>query len=194
MVPAYNEQEIRSSLLTQWYGDDLCVLPYRSKRSGANDAITDFILHFKWDYPQAVALGTKLIVEVAAYVEDIFRKAACECILAAPPHSVGKAKPPSEAACKALADAFHLKHLIGALERTETVQKAAYARRGERPTYSDHLRTIRYDGPKLNLKGKGVILFDDLLTRGDTSIACRQIITDATGCAKVLGIFLGRTQ
>jgi adenine/guanine phosphoribosyltransferase-like PRPP-binding protein len=73
------------------------------------------------------------------------------------------------------------------------VRKAAYAPPGERPGYFDHVRTIQYDGPRLNLNGKSVILFDDLLTRGDTSMACQKIIADATGCSRVIGIFLGRT-
>jgi hypothetical protein len=193
MASDYDEKAIRESLLSQWNGDDLFILPYRSKRSGANDAVTDFILDFKGGYPQAMALGTKLIVDVAESFENVFRRAACGYILAAPPHGVGKAKAPGEAACKALAEALELKHLVGALERIEAVQKAAYAPPGGRPGYLDHVRTIRYDGPKLNLKGKGVILFDDLLTRGDTSMACRKIITDATDCSKVIGIFFGRT-
>jgi hypothetical protein len=190
----YDEQLMRDSLLSQFDGTNLCVLPYRSKRSGTNNAVTEFILDFKGGVAQAVALGTKLIVEVAESIDSVFREAKCGYILAAPPHGVGKAKRPSESACKALAEALEIEHLVGALERTEPVQKAAYAPPGQRPTYLDHERTIQYDGPKLNLKGKGVILFDDLLTRGDTSKACRTIITDATGCSKVIGIFLGRTQ
>lgn len=190
----HDEKAMRKSLLCQWGGDDLCILPYRSKRSGNNDGVTDFILAFKAGDPQAVALGTKLLVQAAESFQGVFREAKCGYIMAAPPHTAGKANTPSEVACTALADTLELRHLLGALERTETVQKAAWAPPGERPGYFDHIRTIEYDGPRLNLKGKGVVLFDDLLTRGDTSMACAKIITDATGCSKVLGIFLGRTQ
>ncbi len=188
-----DDKAIRKSVLSQWEGEDLYILPYPTKRSGKNNGVTDFILDFKAGNPRAVALGTRLLVEAAESYERAFREASCSHIMAAPPHSVGKANAPSEVACKLMGDALNVRHLIGALARTEKVQKAAWAPPGERPGYFDHIRTIQYDGPDLKLRGKSVILFDDVLTKGNTSMACRKIITDATGCTKVLGIFLGRT-
>jgi hypothetical protein len=188
-----DEEAIRKSLQCHWEGDDLCILPYPPKRSGRNNGVTEFILDFKAGNPQAVTLGTALLVEAVESFARAFQEAKCGYILAAPPHGVGKAHASSEAACKSMADALRVRHLFGALKRTEFVQKAAFAPPGERPGYFDHLRTIQYDGPDLKLQGKGVILFDDVLTRGDTSMACAKIITDATDCSKVLGVFLGRT-
>ena len=100
----YDEQVITAAGLFVWEGYDFCVLPYRSKRSGRQDAITNFILDFKGNYPRAVELGIKLIVDALARFRNRLRTTNCQYVLAAPPHGVGKPKPPSEAACKALAD------------------------------------------------------------------------------------------
>src|SRR5438094_7288194 len=116
MVSDYDEADIRSSVLAYWDGDDFCVLPYHSKKSGRMTPVTEFILSFKSGQHWAVTLATKLIVEVVApFAESRLRTLKCQYVLAAPPHNVGKAKHSSESVCKALAERFGLEHLIGAL-------------------------------------------------------------------------------
>jgi predicted amidophosphoribosyltransferase len=80
-----------------------------------------------------------------------------------------------------------------ALERMETVQKAAWARPGKRPTYDDHLRTITYVGPTLN-KEAAVVMFDDVITMKNTSSACREILRSSQGIESAKGIYLARTM
>ena len=79
-------------------------------------------------------LASKMMIEsLAPYEERLRDKLKCRYIVAAPPHTQGKAGEQSEALCKAVAEHFtFLKHLPGALERTQTVQKAAYAGPGGR--------------------------------------------------------------
>jgi predicted amidophosphoribosyltransferase len=190
-----DEQAIRASIIAEWDGADFYVLPYYSKRSGRNNEVTEFILTFKNNWSAEVALASSLVVDTLAASEeklkDIFR---CQYVLAAPSSRRGFAGNAAESVCAAIARRFGLTHLRGALERTVTVPKSAYAAPGERPDYERHLETIKYVGPDLNLRGKGVILFDDVYTRGETSSACRTILKNATRCSYVIGVFLGRTQ
>lgn len=196
--PAYNYQLIKANLMGQWYGvDDFFVLPYYTKRSGKNNEISQFVLDFKNGDPAAVILASRIVVEALQPWESMLRdQYNLRAIVAAPPSSRGVARAPSEAVCRAIAARFTwLKHIQGALERVEAVKKSAWCPPGERPTYDDHVRTIKYVGPKiLNAAGKGIILFDDVLTRGETSSACRDIIKNATRCSRVTGVFLARTQ
>jgi predicted amidophosphoribosyltransferase len=190
-----DEQTIRASIIGEWDGADFYVLPYRSKRSGLNNEVTDFILDFKKNWASQVALSSSIVVETLAQHEKRLKHTFhCEYVLAAPSSRRGFAGIPSESVCAAIARRFGLAHLRSSLERTVTVPKSAYAAPGERPDYERHLETIKYVGPDLNLRGKGVILFDDVYTRGETSSACRTILKNAARCSYVIGVFLGRTQ
>jgi len=194
--PEYDERAIRSSVLASWQSYNFFVLPYFSKRSGKNNDVTNFILDFKNQWPKSVNLVSGLMGDTVAGIEKRLRyDLKCQYIVSTPPSSQGTARPASEFVCKSLAARFGwLKHLPGALQRTAAVKKSAYAQPGERPGYDDHLKSIAWVGPDLDLKGRGVILFDDVYTRGETSSACRTIIKQKTGCSVVVGIFLGRTQ
>lgn len=192
----YDERAIRDSILREWSGEDFFVLPYFTKRSGQNNEVTNFILNFKRGGSVATPLASRIVAGTLAEIETTLRDTYnCKYVLAAPSSSQGLAKNSSESLCAALAQRFSwLAHLRGALERTTAVAKSAYAAPGERPGYQEHLESIKYIGPKLNLRGKGVILFDDVFTRGKTSSACRTILRNATRCSHVIGVFLGRTQ
>lgn len=184
---------IRMSIIARLDFPNFSVLPYRSKRSGKADQISEFVLAFKAGATSAVQIA----VQVAG--DELDKKKArlldtVGYIVCAPPHSKGFASPSSEFFCEQIANRFSLTHIPRALERTKSVRKAAYAPPGQRPTYQDHLDSIRYAGPSLDLRGRGILLFDDVLTHGDTSGACRDILISATGCNLVVGLFLARTQ
>lgn len=193
---AYNPKVVRESVINEWSNYDLFVLPYFSKRSGQNNDVTEFILSFKNNWSGALRLASILVGDAVAANETQLRdEYECEYVLAAPSSSMGTAGIATEYVCEMLASRFSwLTHLRGALQRTTAVAKSAYAAPGERPGYQQHLETISYVGPTLNLGGKGVILFDDVFTRGKTSSACRTIIWNATRSSYVIGVFLGRTQ
>jgi predicted amidophosphoribosyltransferase len=193
--PDYDRKAISESLLAVWEGYNFLLLRYFTKRSGKNNDATAFILAFKENWPKAVKLASKMMIEgLTPYAGRLRDKLKCRYIVAAPPHSQGVAGEQSESLCEAVAEHFTLKHLPGALERTKTVQKAAYAGPGGRATRQEHEESIRWVGPALDLRKEGIILFDDVLTRGDTSEACGAVIRRATKCALITGIFLGKTQ
>ncbi len=196
----YDQTVIESDKLCQWEDDDFCVLRYYTRRSGRENDTSRLIWGFKDNdkraNPEAVQLCTKLLLDAVGAIEAELRdNRRCRYIVCAPSSSAGPPGPTAEGVCSALASRFGwLKHLSGILIRTEPVTPAHLAWYGERNDYSTHRRTIRFAGPKLNLNDETIIMFDDLLTRKDTSSACRDILEEATSCSLVIGIYLGRTQ
>lgn len=198
--PSFDENLIRASLSEQWEGkEDFYLLLYPSLRSGrgVNNPVTAFVLSFKEGGKVARAIAETVALQGFQKIEKRLRdEFQCKYIVCVPGHNKGFASFASEELCKSLARTFGwLTHLPRALERTETVPKAAYARARGRPApgYSEHLRTICYRDSPLRKDG-GFILFDDVLTRANTSRACRDIIRNATKCKTVIGFFLARTQ
>jgi predicted amidophosphoribosyltransferase len=80
-----------------------------------------------------------------------------------------------------------------ALRRIRTVAKSSLARPGERPTYLEHKESIEYVG-KIRDEHSSVIMLDDVITQGNVSSACRDILKSQMRCKRVIGLFLGRTE
>lgn len=184
---------IRASVIARLDFPNFSVLPYRSKRSGKADQISEFVLAFKEGVESAVQIAIPVVCDElekkrGRLLSDVSH------IVCTPPHGKGFASTSSELLCDQVAKRFALTHIRSGLERTKSVRKAAYAPPGQRPTYADHLESIEYAGPALNLGGRGILLFDDVLTSGDTSYACRDILLAGTRCKVVVGLFLARTQ
>jgi hypothetical protein len=184
---------IRAGIIALLEFPKFSVLPYRSKRSGKADEISQFV----WAFKQGVDSAVQIAVQVVG--DELDKKRGrllygVSHIVCAPPHNKGFASPSSEFFCEQIANRFSLTHIPRALERTKSVRRAATAPRGQRPTYNDHVDSINYAGPSLDLRDRDILLFDDVLTSGDTSDACRDILNAATGCRRVVGLFLARTQ
>ena len=64
------------------------------------------------------------------------------------------------------------------LERVKRVNRSSTAGRGNRPSPIDHFNTIQFDLMN-NFGDSGVILVDDVITRGSTIVGCTALILDA---------------
>jgi hypothetical protein len=192
----YNIVLIRENTISRWEGDDFCLLRYVPKRLEKETETTRLILDFKRDNPEAVQVAVSLLVSAIKGMEAEFRdKRLCRYVLAIPPSSAGRPRPSAERACFEIADTFNwLTYLRGALIRASSLQKSATSPPEERPTYEDHIRTISYNGPRIPAGDNNILMFDDILTKGTTSKACRDILKQATGCNLVTGLYLGRTE
>lgn len=192
----YNLELVHKDLLCQWEGPEFCLLKYHSKHSGHFGDTSRLILDFKENNTEAVTIAVSLLLSAFDSMVDVLRdRRFCRYIVAVPPSSAGKPRASSERTCSEIAEHYTwLEHISAALARVESVQKSAYSYPGQRPSCDDHIRTIRYEGPSLDLRGQSVLVFDDVLTKGRTIAACRRILREATDCRSVFGVCLGRTQ
>jgi predicted amidophosphoribosyltransferase len=193
---SYSADDISADLLHSWEGDDIFVVKYWPKRSPEADDTTRLVLDFKKGARESSELAASLVLAALGRFELRLRdQLRCRAIISIPSHSKGVSNRPGERLCERVASAISwLDHYEGALVRTETVPKSAWAPRGERPGEEDHYRSIEYRGPTSSLRRSSIIMFDDVITRKATSAACRRIVQEATGCRKVIGVYLGRTM
>jgi predicted amidophosphoribosyltransferase len=190
----YDRQEILNTALWRWEGNDYYVLSYPPKSRNQATIATDFVLAFKNNNEEAVMIATELIVAAVKKIEMVLKEDHGKYIVSVPPSGAGRTNLPCERVCAAIEHEFDwLKHLPGALRRTKGVRKSAWARPYERPTYDDHRQSIEYAGA-VRSSGKSMIMLDDVITQGNVSGACRDILIEKSGCKRVIGIFLGRTE
>jgi predicted amidophosphoribosyltransferase len=188
----YDRKEIASTALWRWEGDDYYVLSYPPKRR--RTIATDFILDFKNNHEEAVTIAVELILAAVKKIEPILKQHLGKYVVAVPPSGAGRLNVPCERVCMAIERDFDwLKHLQGALRRTTGVRKSAYSQPYERPTYDDHRQSIEYVGA-VRASDKSILMLDDVRTQGNVSGACRDILIEKTGCKRVIGIYLGRTE
>jgi predicted amidophosphoribosyltransferase len=176
--------------------DSLFLYEYIPWRSSRRNEITNLILEFKKNNADAVVqIQMDMIKAFYSLVPYLRDNLCCRYIVSIPSSREGFQNTPCEEVCIALAAVFPwLTHLPGALQRIITVQKSSQAEPGSRPTYTTHLNSIRYTGPSLHTIGQTIIMVDDVITRGETSKACRDILKQATHCNRVLGLFVGKTS
>ena len=192
----YHLNLVKKNELCQWERDDYYLLKYFPWKSGMHNDATYFILDFKENNTKAVNDAINLFIRMfknmTHLLRDIYR---CKYIVSIPSHAAGKSNTPCERVCATLAEEYTwLAYIPDTLIRIEGVAKSARSSSSKRPTSEDHLRTIKYNGPKLKASDCSFIMIDDVFTLGQTSSACREIIIKSTNCRKVVGIFLGRTQ
>ena len=176
---------------------NVAVFPYHPRHSARENDITELILAFKSNDLYAVTQVTKVLREVLTHMSPTLRRDfCCRYILSAPPSRAHAWNEPCEVVARALAKHFTawLTYVPHALERTDSVQKSSRAPRGQKPSYGMHFDSIRYSHPGVRPRRKGILLLDDVFTRGVTSGVCRDILIQNTGCAHVIGLFIGKTD
>jgi hypothetical protein len=182
----------------EWFQDILSftLIKYFPRKGNSPDipSSTKLVWGFKDNLPLALSKVRDLAFEALRDYED-FEEFRWGYLVVLPSHSAGSINMPCEYLCAELARAYpgQLVHLKQALRRTTTVERSATAPAGQRPTYIEHKNSIVYDGPKVS-SGAKIIMVDDVLTRGETSNACRDILKRATGCKDVRGFFVAKTQ
>lgn len=81
----------------------------------------------------------------------------------------------------------------GRLERFTSVESAHLADPGHRPSFSKHWESIRVNPNRLEeVQGARILLFDDVITTGNTALACRRHLLQVEAVS-ITGIYLGKT-
>ena len=96
--------------------------------------------------------------------------------------------------CRALYDADLGARVVPCLNRHKAVQKSAFAAPGQRPEAIDHFNSITVDLPVTESELTTVLLVDDVLTRGATSIGAATAIRARFPNAQIKLFALARTD
>lgn len=109
-------------------------------------------------------------------------------VVVVPPSQIDKDAPMSD-----LIDLISMDHNIlnasACLRRTKTIKKLA---EGNNRAVSVHLDSIEFEHPEL-LDGKNVLLLDDIMSTGNSLLACEQIIKKHAKPTAILKLALGKT-
>ena len=194
MAKNYDVKEVENGLLCSREGSDYFLLDYPPKRRMTD--VSKLIWDFKENQPQAITKVLEILVpQLCKWEKRLRDQDRCRYVVTVPGHKRGKVNAACETVAETLSERFGwLQRLPGSLERIKTVPKASHSGSyGDRPKYADHIQSIRYSGGKVP-EDEGILMLDDVFTTSETSSACRDILIKESGCATVVGLFVGRTQ
>ncbi len=179
-----------------WDEDNLSLSLFRYKpgKSGLTDEATQLILGFKNSDPICLSAALMQVNDAVGKYSEIWKsELGCRHVIPVPSHMAHKVSPSSELACRFIAKMFPwLQYQQELLFRRESVIPAHPAYPGQRPTSPAHFQSLGCS--EADLRGAGVILFDDVRTTGDTSQACKRRLQLDAKCGEVVRLFLGRTE
>jgi hypothetical protein len=171
----------------------LSLFRYKPGKTGQADKATQFILCFKES--SSACLSTAVVQAYEAlgkFAEDWKREFGCRYIVPVPSHLAYTISASSKLMCLFIVRMFPwLQYPEDLLYRRESVTPAHLACPGQRPTSTEHFQSLACN--KADLGGAGLILFDDIVTTGDTSQACKRRLQQDAKCGEVVRLFLGKT-
>jgi hypothetical protein len=187
--------DIGQERIDYWDPDNLSLSLFRYKpgKLGQTDKATQFVLCFKESGSACLSTACVQVYKaLGKFSEDWKREFDCRYVVPVPSHLAHEVSPSSKLMCGFIAKMFPcLRYPEDLLFRKESVTAAHMAYHGQRPTATEHFRSLGCR--KADLDGAGVILFDDIRTTGDTSQACRWRLQQNAKCGEVVRLFLART-
>lgn len=186
---------LAESTLGTWSGDDLAILRYRRVHAGEDREVASrLVIDFKNGGREAAEVVTQLALMAIGENERYLRdQRSIAYLVAIPSSTAGRVDGPIPRLVERLAEQVPWLQALPPLARVTSVTKSATAPAGMRPTELVHRRSMAWVGPDLNLSAAGVIVLDDVITRGATSSAAKSIVRAATRARSVVGLFVART-
>jgi HAD superfamily hydrolase (TIGR01549 family) len=190
----YDEENLSVDWHDRWYTPNAhATLTYRplARSDGEASEATRIVLDFKGGHRRAVEYAAAFLAFAVerheAYLRDIRQ---VRYVAPIPGHAVASGYSPVADVARLLADRFPWLSLEGHIERVHEVPKSSTA--SVRPTAAMHASSMRWQGPRLT-SDDGVLLVDDVLTRGATFAGAQATVIAATACRSIVGMFLART-
>jgi hypothetical protein len=190
LMRTYHSREIH------WEDGKIFLFYYHGKKSLLRNDFTELLWRFENAETQALADITSLAKQaIFQYQEQIRSIKPFWHLITQPRHGAGQLNRHCEIVCRRLSDEYPwLVPIPNALRRIEDVVDSSQARANGLPgaTYEDHMRTISYRGCLIDEKNYGIMLVDDVFTKGNTFRACSEKVRDATWVDQILGLFAGK--
>jgi HAD superfamily hydrolase (TIGR01549 family) len=190
----YDEQDLAVDWRDRWYTPNAyATLIYHplARSGGEASEATKIVLDLKHGQRRAVEYAAAFLAFAVerheAYLRDIRH---VRYVVPIPGHAVASGYSPFVDVARYLADRFPWLSREGHIERVHDVPKSSTA--SVRPTAAMHASSMCWQGPRLT-RDDGVLLVDDVLTRGATFAGAQAIVIAATACRSIVGMFLART-
>lgn len=164
--------------------------PYYPKRYVEHSGVSESIIAFKKNDQQSIDRFTKEMKE--ALLEQMGNDASKligKCLVVLPSHSVGEWSKALLQMARKLCKELYMQDYSYALKRVTEHEKLTTG--GDRSVDS-HIATMKLD-PAFDVKGKQIIVLDDVATTGNSLFASYRILISA-GAKKVGAIVIGKTS
>lgn len=147
------------------------------------------VIH-KYKYEFIKALQDDLADIAWSYMEDFPKRAVLACVPSSPKRVSWRGYNQAEEITKILASNTGMKYYPNLLKRTEYKIPQTQLRRKER---FENVKNAFKINKKIDLSGKQVVIFDDLVTSGATLDACARELRKM-GATRVWGFVLARNK
>jgi ComF family protein len=144
----------------------------------------------KYKYEYVKALRDDLSDIAWPYLEDFPKNAILTCVPSSPKRLAWRGYNQAEEIAKILAQKTGMRYYPNLLRRTEYKIPQTQLRRKER---FENVKNSFKAGKKMDLEGKQVVIFDDLVTSGATLDACARELRKM-GATRVWGFVLARNK
>ncbi|AFN04095.1 hypothetical protein PFC_05770 [Pyrococcus furiosus COM1] len=158
---------------------------YLPQNKTQQDEFSKSVLDFKKGYLNVISKFAEDVVNLIR-----FKKLKPDIIIPIPSSKKGEISLGHKLLVDYVSNELKIKNGTRILQRWYSVQKSHLASPNKRPIERDHYLSITC---KQRLENMKVVLFDDILTTGDTARACVRIIFEC-GASKVYLITLARTK
>lgn len=163
--------------------------PYYPKRFKEHSGVSESIIFFKQGYQIPIDRFTDEMKEALLQKADNDKsKFEKKYLVLVPSHTEGKWSLSLEKMAKKLCQELNMTDYSKALERVREHEKLATG--GDRSIES-HISTMQIN-PEYDIKGKEIIVLDDVTTSGNSLLASAKILKDA-GAGQVSAIAIGKT-
>lgn len=164
--------------------------PYYPTRYVEHSGVSESIIAFKQGYQNPIDRFTKEMKEaLLGHMGNDVSKLQGRCLIVMPSHSAGKWSKALLQMSKKLCQELNMLDYSCALERVTEHEKLTAG--GDRSIESQ-TATMKLN-PTFDVKGKKVIVLDDVTTTGNSLLASAQILWNA-GAEKVAAIAIGKTS
>ena len=186
---------LHAEACVRWYSpDEWASHAYYPSHDAAHQTClsTQFVFDVKNRDSQAQDAAASILIEAIQRNESYLRLVRrVRFVAGIPGHRATSHQSPMELIAERVADAVPWLAVGGRLRRVVDVPRSATA--DVRPGIATHAASMAWEGASLS-QNDGLLLLDDVLTRGATFRGAQLAVGASSTCLSVVGFFLAKTQ